>query len=177
MRREPNRAVVDHVQEIPAPFPWRAVAVLAAGFALVELVALIAIGLVHLAPRTTAEPKPKAAAPAQRHAHIRAVPKLTVRSVALRPRSRVRVLVLNGNGVSGAASSEAARLQARGYRIGAATNAERHDYARSMVMFVPGWIKEARRLAHDTGVRMVAPVDGLHPAQLKGSGVVLLLGT
>ena len=28
----------------------------------------------------------------------------------------------------------------------------------------------------DTGVRMVAPVDGLHPAQLKGSGVVLLLG-
>ena len=72
--------------------------------------------------------------------------------------------------------SEAARLEAQGYRIGGATNAERHDYARSMVMFVPGWIKEARRLAHDTGIRMVAPVDGLHAAQLKGSGVVLLLG-
>jgi hypothetical protein len=86
------------------------------------------------------------------------------------------VLVLNGNGVSGAASSEAARLEAQGYRIGGATNAERHDYARSMVMFVPGWIKEARRLAQDAGIRMVAPVDGLHPSQLKGSGVVLLLG-
>ena len=171
---------MDHVQDIPAPFPWRAVAVLAAGIALVELVALIAIGLVHLAPRATAGPKPKAAAPAvpaRHHVHVRAVPKLKVRSVPLRPRSRVRVLVLNGNGVSGAASTEAARLQARGYRIGGATNAERHDYARSMVMFVPGWIKEARRLAHDTGVRMVAPVDGLHPSQLRGSQVVLLLGT
>jgi hypothetical protein len=43
-------------------------------------------------------------------------------------------------------------------------------------MFVPGWIKEARRLARDAGVRMVAPLDGLRPAQLKGSVLVLLLG-
>jgi LytR cell envelope-related transcriptional attenuator len=170
---------VDHAQEIPTPFPWRAVAVLAAGVALVELVALIAIGLVHLAPRATAEP---AAATAKRAVHVagrvnaRVVHTVKVPSVPLRPRSHVRVLVLNGNGVSGAASSEAARLEAQGYRIGGATNAVRHDYARSMVMFVPGWIKEARRLAHDAGIRMVAPVDGLHPSQLRGSGVVLLLG-
>jgi hypothetical protein len=172
---------VDHAQEIPAPFPWRAVAVHAAGVALVELVALIAISLVHLAPRATAEPAPKtttaaAVAHPPRHVHVRAVPKVKVPSVPLRPRSRVRVLVLNGNGVSGAASAEAARLQAQGYRIGGATNAERHDYARSMVMFVPGWSKEAHRLARDAGIRMVAPVDGLHPSQLRGSGVVLLLG-
>jgi hypothetical protein len=172
---------VDHAHEISTPFPWRAVAVLAGGLALVELVALIAIGLVHLAPRATAEPTPKAKTAAAvanppRHVHVRVVHKVKVPSVPLRPRSHVRVLVLNGNGVSGAASAEAARLESHGYRIGGATNAERHDYARSMVMFVPGWIKEARRLAHDTGVRMVAPVDGLHPAQLKGSGVVLLLG-
>jgi hypothetical protein len=170
---------VDHVDHIPAPFPWRAVAVVAAGFALVELVALIAIGLIHLAPRATAEPTAKAAAPAAHtppHVNVRAVPKVKVPSVPLRPRTHVHVLVLNGNGVSGAASAEAARLQARGYRIGGATNAERHDYARSMVMFAPGWSKEARRLAHDIGVRMVAPVDGLHPSQLRGSGVVLLLG-
>lgn len=170
---------MDHAQEIPAPFPWRAVAVLAAGIALVELVALIAIGLVHLAPRATAEPKPASAAKPAVHVagrvHVR-VHTVKVPSVPLRPRSRVRVLVLNGNGVSGAASAEAARLEARGYRIGGATNAERHDYARSMVMFVPGWSKEARRLAHDIGIRMVAPVDGLHPSQLRGSGVVLLLG-
>jgi hypothetical protein len=169
---------VDHAQSIPAPFPWRAAAVLAAGVALVELVALIAIGLVHLAPKSTAEPARRTAAAAvnPRHVQVRAVPKVKVPSVPLRPRSHVRVLVLNGNGVSGAASAEAARLEARGYRIGGATNAARHDYARSMVMFVPGWIKEARRLAHDAGIRMIAPVDGLHPAQLRGSGVVLLLG-
>lgn len=170
---------MDHVDHIPAPFPWRAVAVVTAGFALVELVALIAIGLIHLAPRATAEPTAKTAAPVAhtpRHVHVRVVPTAKVPSVPLRPRSRVRVLVLNGNGVGGAASAEASRLQARGYRIGGATNAERHDYARSMVMFAPGWSKEAHRLAHDIGVRMVAPVDGLHPSQLRGSGVVLLLG-
>jgi hypothetical protein len=89
----------------------------------------------------------------------------------------VRVLVLNGNGVSGAASSAAQRLQVEGYRIGGATNAQRHNYARSMVMFVPGWIKEARRLARDTGVRLVSPLDGLPVSQLRGSKVVLLLGT
>ena len=87
------------------------------------------------------------------------------------------MLVLNGNGVQGAASSTAARLQAAGYRIGAATNAQRHDYARSMVMYVPGWVKEARRLARDTGVSLVAPVDGVGPAQLKGSQVVFFQGT
>jgi hypothetical protein len=42
---------------------------------------------------------------------------------------------------------------------------------------VPGWVKEARRFARDTGVRLVAPVDGLTPAKLKGSKIVLILGT
>lgn len=169
---------MDHAQQIPAPFPWRAVAVLAAGIALVELVALVAIGVVHLAPKSAAPSKAATRSTPAAHLtrRVHAVHTVRVPSVPLRPRSRVRVLVLNGNGIGGAASSEAARLQAQGYRIGGATNAARHDYARSMVMFVPGWIKEARRLAHDAGIRMVAPVDGLHPSQLRGSGVVLLLG-
>jgi LytR cell envelope-related transcriptional attenuator len=84
---------------------------------------------------------------------------------------------MNGNGVAGAASDAASRLQVEGYRIGGATNAPRHDYARSMVLYVPGWAKEARRLAHDAGVRLVAPIDGLPRSQLKGSKLVLLLGT
>jgi hypothetical protein len=79
--------------------------------------------------------------------------------------------------VQGAASSEASRLQVHGYRIGGAENAQRHDYARSMVMYVPGWVKEARRLARDTGIRLVAPIDGLGSGQLKGSKIVLILGT
>jgi hypothetical protein len=95
----------------------------------------------------------------------------------LRPRGRVRVLVLNGNGVSGAAASAAQRLEVEGYKVGGTTNAPRHDYARSMVMFVPGWLKEARRLSRDTGVRLVAPIDGLRRSQLRGSKIVLLLGS
>jgi hypothetical protein len=38
-------------------------------------------------------------------------------------------------------------------------------------------VKEARRLAHDTGIRLVAPVDGLTPAKLKASQTVVILGS
>jgi hypothetical protein len=169
---------VEHAQPLPQQFPWRAAAVLAGGFALVELVALIAIGLVQIAPHPTTRVASSrvahTAAPPARHVQRAAV--VRVPSVPLRPRSRVRILVLNGNGVSGAAAAQAARLHADGYAIAGATNAQRHDYAQSMVMFVPGWAKEARRLAHETGVRLVSPVDGLRRAQLRGSTVVLLLG-
>ena len=95
----------------------------------------------------------------------------------LRARSGVRVLVLNGNGAQGAASTEAARLQSEGYHIGGAENAQRHDYARSMVLYLPGWVKEARRLAHDTGIKLVAPVDGLTHAKLRASQAVVILGS
>jgi LytR cell envelope-related transcriptional attenuator len=164
---------VEHVQPRPAPFPWRAATVVVGGVALVELIALIAIGLAQLAPSHA--PKHRAALrvapkPVVRHTHVQT----TTPAVPLRPRSRVHVLVLNGNGVSGAASVQAARLQGDGYRIAGATNAARHDYASSMVMYVPGWSREARRLARETGVRIVSPVDGRTP--LKGSKVILLLG-
>jgi hypothetical protein len=168
---------VEHAQPLPQHFPWRAVAVIVGGVALVELVALIAIGLVQLAPHHgsgVASSRTTAAASVHRR-HVQ-TPVVRIPTVPLRPRSHVRVLVLNGNGVGGAAATQAARLQSDGYEIGGAMNAQRHDYASSMVMFVPGWSKEARRLARDAGVRMVAPLDGLRPAQLKGSGVVLLLG-
>jgi LytR cell envelope-related transcriptional attenuator len=166
---------VDHAQRYSAPFPWRAATVVVGAVALVELVALIAIGFAQLAPSAS---KPR---PVVRHAAAVAAPKpkpvVHVPAVPLRPRSHVRVLVLNGNGVSGAAATQAARLQGDGYRIAGATNAQRHDYANSMVMYVPGWVREARRLARDTGVRMVSPVDGLRRAQLRGSTVILLLGS
>jgi hypothetical protein len=46
-----------------------------------------------------------------------------------------------------------------------------------MVMYVPGFLPEARRLARDVGARLVAPVDGLTPSRLKGSKIVVLLGS
>jgi hypothetical protein len=86
------------------------------------------------------------------------------------------VLVLNGNGTSGAAATEAARIQALGYPLPAAKNAARHDYARSMVLFRPGYAAEAHRLARDAGIRLVSPVDGVGKAQLRGSPLVVILG-
>jgi hypothetical protein len=139
---------------------------------------LIGIVGLHLVPKHAAA---RAAAPAKaqyaRPAALAAKPVAAVPAHALRARSGVRVLVLNGNGQQGAATAEAARLQSAGYRISAAENAQRHDYARSMVLYRPGWVKEARRLAHDAGIRLVAPVDGLTPAKLKASEAVVILGS
>ena len=148
----------------------------AAGVAAVELVVLLAGGTLMLAHRSTA-----ATVPAKRPAKAVRVPAVhlrlpKVKSIPLGARSQAAVLVLNGNGVAGAASTAAAHLQGLGYRIAATKNATRHDYARSMVMYAPGYAKEARRLARDTGLRLVAPVDGMTPARLKRSPLVLLLG-
>jgi hypothetical protein len=172
---------VQHAEPIPASFPWRSATLVVGAIATVELAALIGIGAVHLAPKHAVA---ATAAPAKPH-HAQPVFPSTVRapkfaappSQPLRARASVHVLVLNGNNVQGAAATEAARLQGAGYRIGGAENAQRHNYARSMVLYVPGWIKEARRLAHDIGIRIVAPVDGLRPAALRGSQTVVILGT
>jgi len=166
---------MQHAEQLSTSFPWRTATLVVGAIAAAELVALIGIGAVHLAPKPShanavaAKSQPKPAVHVQKVAPPPSHP--------LRPRSSVRVLVLNGNGVQGAASSEATRLQVDGYRIGGAQNAQRHDYAQSMVMYVPGWVKEARRLAHESGVRLVAPIDGLKPAQLRGSKIVVILGT
>jgi hypothetical protein len=166
---------VQQVHYFPSSSLWRVATLVVGAVALVELVALLVVGGVRLAPShhavTRSVSAPKAVA-AKRSVHVPLAP-----SHPLRPRGHVRVLVLNGNGVSGAAAEAAQRLDVEGYRIGGTTNAARHDYAKSMVMFVPGWAKEARRLARDAGVPLVTPLDGLKPAQLKGSKIVLLLGT
>jgi hypothetical protein len=172
---------VQHAEQLPRPFPWRSATLIAVAIALLELVALIFSGALLLArsshrhaavaktvTKTVVSPRPK---------HVAPVKRIRVAVHPLRARSQVRVLVLNGNGRQGAAHTEAARLQSLGYVIGGAANATRHDYARSMVMFVPGWQKEAQRLARDTGIRLVSPVDGITAATLKESRVVVLLGS
>jgi hypothetical protein len=89
---------------------------------------------------------------------------------------KLSVLVLNGNGVNGAAGTEATSLETLGYGSSRSEDAPRHDYARSMVLYVPGYVQEARRLARDAHVGIVAPVDGIRNAQLKGSQLVVVLG-
>ena len=165
---------MQHAEPIPASFPWRGATLVVGAVAAIELLVLIGIVVLHLLPTHAAT---RTASPAKTK-HVRTIAHVAKKSPAvpshpLRARTSVRVLVLNGNGVQGAASTEAARLQSAGYRIGGAQNAQRHDYARSMVLYAPGWVKEARRLAHDARIGLVAPIDGM---KLKASQAVVVLG-
>ena len=95
--------------------------------------------------------------------------------MAKRTRSKTVVLVLNGNGRTGAAASAASRVRSRGYKIGAVTNAPR-QVSRSIVMYKPGFAGEGRRLGKDLGVRLVTPLDGMRAGQLGRAHVVFILG-
>jgi hypothetical protein len=95
--------------------------------------------------------------------------------VPLRPRSRVSVLVLNGNGIAHAAGGTATQLLVHGYRSTYPTDAP-NTYARSLVLFRQGWEREGRRLARDAGIRTVTPLDGRLPGTGAGYQLVLILG-
>jgi hypothetical protein len=93
----------------------------------------------------------------------------------LRSRSRISVLVLNGNGVQGAAGTTATKLLAAGYRHAVPADAPSLGYARSLVLFRPGWQREAERLARDSRIPTVAPLDGhVAPAYARVPLVVIL---
>jgi hypothetical protein len=94
----------------------------------------------------------------------------------LRPRSRVSVLVLNGNGTSGVAGTTATRLLGRGYHSATATNATVDNYATSLVLYRPGWEREAQRLARDADIRVVAALDGRLPTGSGRDQLVVILG-
>lgn len=164
--------------------PWRTAAFVVGAIALVELLLLVAIGggalvrsvsdRLQLAAteKVTAVPGPQTAAaakPAKRKLAAAA-------PAAKRGRSQVTVLVLNGNGRTGAAATAASRVSKRGYRIGAVGNAPRSDFANSLVMYRPGFAGEGHRLATDLGVKMVGPLDGMRPAALGKAQVVFILG-
>src|SRR5205807_9771660 len=76
-----------------------------------------------------------------------AVPPRPAPAVARLSRTQTGILVLNGNGRAGAAGAQSARARALGYRIAGVGNAARHDYARTIVMYRPGYRPEALRLA------------------------------
>lgn len=164
---------MEYAEPLSRPFPWRAATLVAAALAALELVALIVVGAFLLARPIQHKAAAKAvAAPVVRRTvahvhHVKIVPH------TLRPRTQVSVLVLNGNGQAGAAARAAAKLHGLGYRISDSRNAQRHDYARSLVMYMPGYAREGRRIAHDAGIRLVSPVDGLKP---KHSQIVIVLG-
>jgi hypothetical protein len=171
---------VDH--PLPAPDaivrPWRIAAYVAVGIAAFELLVLLLIGggklVGFVADRVQLAAQQQALAPAP---HRRSVASHHVTRVpaAKRSRRQTAVLVLNGNGRTGAAASAAARVRARGYKIGAVTNAPR-EVPRSIVMYRPGFAGEGRRLGRDLGVRLVTPLDGMRAKALGRAQLVFILG-
>jgi hypothetical protein len=175
-----SSALMDHPLTAPDVLirPWRTAAFVAGAIAAIELLLLLVIGGGSLAGAVSNRVE-KAATKHEAAAATKLARRVTQKptSVAAKlPRTKVRVMVLNGNGQQGAAAVAAARVHQRGYRIGGVANAPRSDFARSIVMYKPGFIGEGRRLGRDLGVKMVTPLDGIRAAQLKGAHLVFILG-
>ena len=151
--------------------PWRTIAVVVAGVATLELLILVIVGVAFIAKPMAHSAIAKAtAAPAVK---TKPAPEPML---PLLPRARVSVTILNGNGVAGAAASEASRVRARGYSVGQVGNAPRGSYGHSVVMYRAGRVREARRLARDLGIAIVSPLDGLRKADLHGAKLAVILG-
>jgi hypothetical protein len=167
--------------------PWRTRTMIVSAIAVVELLALVAVGVVLLgkgwfesqratAVRTATHRPAAATKPAARHA---AHPKLhaTAPAAPMLARAHTSLIVLNGNGRDGAAGAEAATLRARGYPVESVGNAKRNDYAASIVMYRPGYEREAERLARDVGISVVTGLDGVLPSQLHGARLLIIVGS
>jgi len=154
--------------------------------AAVELVALVAVGVLVLGKGWFQHARASAAAKPAHHAtaaaHITksaAAPARPHRTAPAKPmlmRAQTNVLVLNGNGRDGAAGTEAQALRSHGYKIASVGNATRNDYAASIVMYRPGFQREAQRLARDTGIPIVSALDGMQPSQLRGAKLAVIVG-
>jgi hypothetical protein len=161
---------VEHVLSSPSRHPWRTIAVVAAGIAVLELLALVVTATALLA-KPVAE---HARAAAKKQAAMPTEPAAPKR--ALLPRRQVTVTVLNGNGVSGAAASTASRARARDYKIRKVGNAPRGGYGRSVVMYRADYRPEALRLARDLHIALVSPLDGLRVRSFAGAKLAVVVG-
>jgi LytR cell envelope-related transcriptional attenuator len=165
---------LDH--PLPSVGRWRTRALVAATVAALELALLVAIAVVVVAPALlggveeavrTRELAPASAKPApKRH-----------EPPPMLERTATSVLVLNGNGISGAAAATAARVRGLSYVVTGVGNATRADYAKTMVMYRGDHRREAQRLAKDLGVKLVGPLDGLRSKDLMGAKLAVILGS
>jgi len=154
-----------------AEFRWRTAAIVAGGVAALELVGLIVVGTVALGHSVTSHVARAAVARHRPPAAARPIPHTAL------PRTKTRVVVLNGNGQAGAAGAEADAIRARGYKISAVGNAPRPSQAPTLVMYRPGYAAEAHRLARDTGIGVVSALDGLKTSSLHRAQLVIVLGS
>jgi len=160
--------------------PWRTATLVAATVAGIELVLLVVAGSVllgrSLAPHVHAAAA-RAALPTKHHAPATNPAPRPIAPARL-PRSRTGVLILNGNGVQGAAAQAATIIGARGYPVTATRNAPRDGYSTWRLMAAPGYAGEAIRFAKDLDLprAQVGPLDGMTVRQLHGAKLVLIVG-
>ena len=164
--------------------PWRTATLVLTGIATIQFVLLIGAGIVllgkQIAPHVHKAAAREAAARPVHISHPAAKPKATralaAHAAPVLARAKTKVLVLNGNGVQGAAALAAQLAQARGYPVLDVGNAPKTGYARTIVMYRPGFRSEALRFQHDLNLSVVAPLDGMTLAELKGAKLVEILG-
>jgi hypothetical protein len=171
---------LEYPATLPAVRNWRTAALVATAVAVLELLVLLALAVAAFGLPFAAEQKARLAG--ERGVAVRSDAKSPAEQgkrnapAPTRPRSETSVVVLNGNGVPGAADLASRRVQLFRYIVTGTANAPRADFARTLVMFRPGFEGEARRLARDLGVRRVAPLDGMRASHLMGAHVALVLG-
>jgi hypothetical protein len=178
---------MDHPAEFASPQPWRAAAMVASAIAAVELFILLMVGFIFAAKAfsnhtetatlaaihrevpsaSTSAKGEEAAGPSSKHESV---------SKGLLPRGRTSVVVLNGNGIPGAAAASADQAHALKYIITATDNAPRTDFSRSLVMFRPGFKAAAVRLAKDMSIKRAIPLDGIKKSDLQGAQLALIIG-
>jgi hypothetical protein len=156
--------------------PWRTATLVASTVAVFELVLILILGVALLGKPLSERMRDTAQ---QRSLGItteaKAKPKIGSSAPKL-SRAETTVMVLNGNGVSGAAHEAATRVEQRGYSIGQVGNASRSDFTRTVVMYRPGYRGEGLRLGRDLRVKIVGPLDGMTTRELLGAHVALVVG-
>jgi LytR cell envelope-related transcriptional attenuator len=175
--------------EIELVRPWRTATLVASCVAGLELVLIVALGVVLLgrsvAPHVRAAAARAAAAPKHQAAHAASASKVKparrhpAHAAHLLPRAKTSILILNGNGINGAAAQAAGIVRSRGYSVTDTRNAPGTGYPTWRLMAAPGYAAEASRFARDMGLARsrVGPLDGMIPRQLHGAKLVLILGS
>jgi hypothetical protein len=157
--------------------PWRTATLVASAVAAFELVLLVVLAVMLLAEPVSQQVRH--AAEAKAFAPVKPEPDTPAKPQSGKPkltRAKTSVIVLNGNGRSGAAAASADAVRRFGYTIGTVGNAPRSDFTRTVVMFRKGYRPEALRLARDLGIKIVGPLDGLRGSDLLGAHVALVVG-
>jgi len=163
---------MEHAQDVDLVRPWRRATIAVTAFAALELIVIAGIAMALLG-NPLADHFRASAAEASTPRKRTALPAPTKKPTL--ERSELSVMVLNGNGLAGAAHTAADKVGKHGYLVGNVGNAPQQS-PRTLVMYRPGYAAEGVRLGRDLRVRVVRPLDGMRPAQLLGSHLVVILG-